>query len=70
MGALEASRDRVTGRKASRAASVPGPTAEQEARAAKADQGIQGAMAGLPPRPRPQPPPLRLEPSQNIPWGK
>ncbi len=72
-GTLEASRDRDPGRKASRAAPVPGPTAEQVAReamagqetpAALSDQETRAAMADLPPRPRPQPPPwpLRLEP--------
>ncbi len=57
-------RSRVTGRKASRAAPVPGPTVEQGARGAMADPGTREAMADLPPRPRPQPPPwlLRLEP--------
>ncbi len=55
-----------TGQTASRAAPVPGPMAEQGARAAMADSGIREAMAGLPlrPRPRSQPPPrpLWLEP--------
>ncbi len=48
-----------TGQTASRAAPVPGPMAEQGARAAMADSGIREAMAGLPlrPRPRSQPPP-------------
>ncbi len=52
MGALEASRGRVQGWKASRAAPVPGPTADWGAWAAIADQGIQETMAGPPPRPR------------------
>ncbi len=53
-GGLKGHGDR-TGQEASRAAPVPGPTAERGARA---------AMAGPPPRLRPQPPPqpLRLEP--------
>ncbi len=65
MGALEASRGRVWGRKASRVAPIPGPTADRgawaamaglETRAAMAEPGIREAMAGLPPRPQP---PLR-----------
>ncbi len=47
MGALEASRDTETGQEASRVAPVPGPTAEQGARAAMAEQGARAAMAGL-----------------------
>ncbi len=61
-GALDTSRVRVTGRKASRAAPFPGPTAEQGAREAMADLETREAMVDLPPRPRPQPPPLQLEP--------
>ncbi len=44
VGALEASRDTETGQEASRAAPVPGPTAEREARAAMADPGTREAM--------------------------
>ncbi len=67
MGALEASRGRVWGRKASRVAHIPGPTADRgawaamtglETRAAMAEPGIREAMAGLPPPLRP----LWLEP--------
>ncbi len=47
---------------ASRAAPVPGPMAGQGTREAMAGQGAWAAMVGLPPRPRPQPPPLRQEP--------
>ncbi len=43
MGALEASRDRVTGQEASRAA--PAAMAEQGAWAAMADPGTRAAMA-------------------------
>ncbi len=46
-GALEASRDRVTGRKASRAVPVPGPTVEQGAQGAMADQETLETMADL-----------------------
>ncbi len=45
MGALEASRDMETGKVASRAAPVPGPTVEQRARAVMAEQGTRAAMA-------------------------
>ncbi len=73
-GGLTGHGDR-TGQEASRAAPVPGPTAEQGARAATADLGTREATAGPPPRPWPQPPPrsLRLEPHylpKKIPWGK
>ncbi len=71
MGALEASKDRDTG-KASRAdQGAREPMADQGARepmvdqgawAAMADQEAREAMVGPTPRPRPQPPPLRLEP--------
>ncbi len=46
MGALEASRDMETGKVASRAAPVPGPTVEQRARAVMAEQGTWAAMEG------------------------
>ncbi len=45
----QAYRDRGTGRKASRAATVPGPTAEQGTQAAMADQETLWAMADSPP---------------------
>ncbi len=57
MGALEASRDRVTGQMASRAAPIPGPTVEQGAWEAMAEQETRVAMPDLPLRPWPQPPP-------------
>ncbi len=45
MGTPEASRDMEPGQVASRATPIPGPTAEQGARAALADQGAWTAMA-------------------------
>ncbi len=45
VGSPEASRDMETGQEASRAAPVPGPTAERGARVAMADQGARAAMA-------------------------
>ncbi len=45
MAALEASREMETGKVASRASPVPGPTLERGAWASNADPGIQGAMA-------------------------
>ncbi len=47
-------------KEASRAAPAPGPLAEQGAWAAMADPGIRAAMASPPPRPQPQPGPLRF----------
>ncbi len=49
-----------TGQEASRAAPVPGPKAEQGARAAMVNPGTRAAMADPPPRPWPQPPPRPL----------
>ncbi len=48
--------------------------AEQGAREAMAEQGAREAMVGLPPRPRPQPPPQSLRPEPyypppKFPWG-
>ncbi len=53
-------------KKASRAAPVPGPMAEQ---------GAWVAMVDLPPKPRPQPPPQPLRPEPYYPpklnyWGE
>ncbi len=45
VGALEASRDTETGQEASRAAPVPGPTADRGAWAAMADRGAWVATA-------------------------